>query len=365
MSALADALRDPIALAPNRIPRFYRGGMLLDRFRGAPAPVDDDRPEDWVGSVTATWTPPGTAATSLGISAIRVSGQPTSLAHLLVTAPAALVGEAMLDRAGPTTGVLVKLLDAGQRLPVHCHPSRGAAARLLGSRFGKTEAWLILGTRDEKPASVWIGFRDDVEPSQLRAWIDDQDTAALLGALVEHAVTAGDVLLVGAGVPHAIGAGVFLLELQEPTDFSVVAETSGFPIDPDVASLRLGWDTALEFFDRSAASPPRQAATPVTAQVSRLLGPAADPFFRLLRQRVAGDAAPPFEPAYAVGVVLGGVGTVHGARQSLALEAGTTFALPAVAVEGARVVGVDLDLAWCLGPAPEALDAAPLPRIAP
>ena len=36
MSQLARALREPIPLPPNRIQRFYRGGLMLDRFRGVP-----------------------------------------------------------------------------------------------------------------------------------------------------------------------------------------------------------------------------------------------------------------------------------------------------------------------------------------
>ena len=57
MPGLTDALRDPIALAPNRVPRFYRGGLLLDQLRGDPEPRDGDRPEDWVGSATHDFAP--------------------------------------------------------------------------------------------------------------------------------------------------------------------------------------------------------------------------------------------------------------------------------------------------------------------
>ncbi|WP_231560250.1 hypothetical protein [Microbacterium hominis] len=39
---------------------------------------------------------------------------------------------------------LVKLLDAGQRLPVHAHPDDAFAAAHLGRAHGKAEAWYIL-----------------------------------------------------------------------------------------------------------------------------------------------------------------------------------------------------------------------------
>jgi hypothetical protein len=36
---------------------------------------------------------------------------------------------------------------------------------------------------------------------------------------------------VPAGLPHAIDPGLFLVELQEPTDFSVLLEWEGFAAD--------------------------------------------------------------------------------------------------------------------------------------
>jgi mannose-6-phosphate isomerase len=362
MSSLDDALREPIALAPNRVPRFYRGGSLLDGFRGSSAPADDDRPEDWVGSATRAWTPPGHGPTELGLSSVTVDGRTTTLDVLLREAPDAMAGPQLVERAGPTLGVLVKLLDAGERLPVHAHPSRADAARHLGSPFGKTEAWIILGTHGDGPGRVWAGFREPVPPDRLREWIDGQDGGAMLEALVEHRVAAGDVLLIRAGIPHAIGAGVFLLELQEPTDFSIVLETRGFPVDEADASLHLGWDRALEMVRTTVPSEPGQVPAAVGPGVERLLGPDADPFFRALRQRIGGAATPPFEPQYAIGIVLGGRGEVRGHSTALDLEPGTTFALPAASVPHARVAGDDLELAWCLGPEPAALDRSSFRR---
>jgi mannose-6-phosphate isomerase len=353
------ALRDPIALPPNPIPRFYRGGRMLGRFRGQPDASDDGRPEDWVGSATSTWTPPGTATVDTGISPVQVGGIATTIRSLVEQDPEAMIGRALLRRIGPTPGVLVKLLDAGERLPVHCHPTRLAAARLLGSPFGKTEAWLILGTRDGGPARIWAGFREPMDPASLGRLIDEQDVGSLLAALVEHELVVGDALLIPGGVPHAIGAGTFLLELQEPTDYSIVAETRGFPIGPEDATLGLGWDRAMEFFEANST-----VDRPSRRDQGSLLPATADPFFRLIRQRVgAGDGvATPFSSAFAIGVVLDGTGTVHGPGAALDLAAGSTFCLPAAAADARLSAGSELDLAWCLGPEPRALDAHPLPR---
>jgi mannose-6-phosphate isomerase len=347
MSSLAAALRDPFELMPNRVPRFYRGGRLLAEFRGESPAVDDDRPEDWVGSATRTWTPPGTPPSSRGLSVVQVGEHLLTMAELLDAEPEALTGRP----DARTLGLLIKLLDAGQRLPVHCHPTREAARSLLGSAHGKTEAWIILGSRGTVgEARVWAGFREPVEWATLRAWIDAQDTAALLGSLHEHRVAAGDVVLIPGGVPHAIGEGVFLLELQEPTDFSIVVETRGVPISESDASLGLGWDRAIGFFDTAASGDLRQRPRNMGSGLTDLIGSGADAFFRALRLEVDGETGLPTAEGFAIGVVLSGEGEISGSGPAVRLRRGVTFAVPAAAHRASRIRGTDLAVVLCLPP---------------
>jgi mannose-6-phosphate isomerase len=51
--------------------------------------------------------------------------------------------------------------------------------------------------------------------------IGGEDTESVLEAANRIPVSAGDTVFVPAGLPHAIGAGILLVELQEPTDFSI------------------------------------------------------------------------------------------------------------------------------------------------
>jgi mannose-6-phosphate isomerase len=151
------------------------------------------------------------------------------------------------DRTDP--GLLVKLLDAGQRLPVHFHPGREFAQEQLGSPYGKTEAWLIVEA--DPGASVHVAFIRDVELDEIRQWMRMQDATAMLAAMHELTVEPGDAIWVPAGTPHAIGEGILMVELQEPTDFSVLLEWDGFELSEDDGNLDLGWDRALAALDRS------------------------------------------------------------------------------------------------------------------
>jgi mannose-6-phosphate isomerase len=329
------ALTDPVALPPNRIGRFYRGGALLESFRGLSSSADANEPEDWVGSVTSVWQPSG--STDAGLSRLPDGRTLRSL-----------VGD---------TGVLVKLLDAAERLPIHCHPTRPFAQRVLDSAYGKAEAWIVLETRRMRGAeepNIRLGWRDGVSRDQLSAWIRGQQTGAMLAAMPARPVSAGDVWFVPPGVPHAIGPGVFMVEVQEPTDFSIVAEWRGFPVSESDASLGRGWDVMLDAFDREPMTDerletlrqsPRIVAESATLTESALVD--QRPFFSASRLVVRGSAAWPFGDTFAVGVVTGGRGSVQGATSTLVLGRGSTFAMPE---GGGHIAGEpDLELIVCRG----------------
>ncbi|HEX5013353.1 MAG TPA: hypothetical protein VFV72_04265 [Candidatus Limnocylindrales bacterium] len=355
----------PWLVPPNRVSRFYHGGLLLDRFRGSPAPADTNEPEDWVGSATRAWTPPGTPLTDEGLAVVDVGGEPRRVADLLAADPEAVAGRALVAAAGPTTGVLVKLLDAAIRLPVHAHPTRSFARRHLGSFFGKAEAWIVLRTRrvdGEPPPRVRIGFARDIGRDELRTWIETEASGPLLDALGDQPTQPGDAWFVPPGVPHAIGAGVFILEVQEPSDFSIVAETAGFPIDRDDAHLRLGWDVMLDAIDRRAllsAVPGRVPDATAANTLSPLLPRRADPYFRADQLTIAGEAGAVLDDAFSVGVVTAGSGIVEVDRATLQLRPGVTFALPAAAAPDATFRAVHgMTVLVCRGPRAADLEVA-------
>ncbi len=329
----------PLRLAPNRVYRFYQGGALMDRFRGIADPTDDEFPEDWVGSTTTATNPSEHTYEGEGLSSVEIDGQAVSLATLLKSSPVDVAGKAIIDRYGETTALLVKLLDAGIRLPVHSHPSREFARHILDSQFGKAEAWVILATRQIPgfpSPRVWLGFRETVDRERLRTWIMDQDVEAIRGAMNEIEAKPGDAFFVRPGLPHATGAGILLAEFQEPTDFSIVAEYKGYPIDPEKAHLSRGWDVMLDCFDRSGVDgqelaglcprPFRSAGGEAAGWYEDdLLGEQSHPFFEAHRLVVDGAASWPHRGIYAVVIVTGGSGRAETAQGGLDIGSGDTF----------------------------------------
>ena len=168
----------PLRLPDNRVPVYYEGGAGIDRFRGQPRGTSGG-PEDWVASMCRL------PASIVGPDGPLDAGLSTTLDGRRAARPGAGPtrsdgsGAPLAERFGGDSGLLVKLLDAGERLPVHCHPTRSFGADHLGSLFGKTEGWIIM---DAAPgATVWLGLSDDVDVATLRRWVDRQDVSSMLG----------------------------------------------------------------------------------------------------------------------------------------------------------------------------------------
>ncbi len=123
-----------------------------------------------------------------------------------------LAGRTLAELRGPRPfPLLVKILDATERLSLQVHPDAEAAERHRGEP--KTECWFVLHA--EPGARVWRGLREGCTRPELEA--------ALLGGdpepcLHSFEVRAGNTVFVPAGTPHAIGAGVLLAEVQENSD---------------------------------------------------------------------------------------------------------------------------------------------------
>jgi mannose-6-phosphate isomerase len=332
----------PVALGANLPERFYRGGGAIAAFRGIEQ-MGEFTPEDWVGSTT----------TLFGEHEAGLSRLPDGrlLRDALLQEPERWLGAAHLETYGASPALLVKLLDAGQRLPVHAHPSREWARRHLDCPYGKTEAWVIVEC--EPDSLVHLGFRRDVEADELAGWVERQDEDALIGSLHALPVRPGDSVLVPAGMPHAIGAGIFLVELQEPTDLSVLMEWEGFELDgPADGHLGLGFDVALSCVDRAGHGSERlrelQSARVGTPGARSVFPSESARFFRA--ERLRPGPAVELDPSFAVLVVLEGEGELQSSAGTFPVRRGMTVLVPHEA--GASELRGELEAIRCLPPVP-------------
>jgi mannose-6-phosphate isomerase len=300
----------PIELGVNQLRRFYRGGARIAAFRGLAA-IDDGAPEDWIASTTLAY----------GDGQVGLSRLPDGafVRDAIADDPATFLGPAHVAAYGGDPALLVKLLDAGERLLLHLHPDAAFAQEHLGSRWGKTEGWIIL---EAVPgATVHVGFSREIGEDELERLVREQDVAALTGAMNRVEVGAGDSIFVPAGMPHVIGEGILLLELQEPSDLSLLLEWGRG--GEAAAFLGLSRELALQAVDRTRTSPEELAHLQQNRGAS-FFPSEADGFFRAERL-VDGSV---LEPSFAIVVVLEGEGTLETDGGSLQVTRGSTALVP-------------------------------------
>lgn len=240
-----------IQILSTRVFRIYRGGYLLEKFRGIKNPQDSDYPEDWILSTVKAMQPYGISDES--ISKIKTIKDIDNLEVLIKHFPEDILGKGYVKRFGNSLNLLVKLLDSSIRLPLQTHPSKIFSRKYLNSDFGKAEAWYILATRKigkENPY-VLIGFKPGITKDIMQKMVRGQDIEGMISFMHKVEVKPGDAIFVEPGIPHAIGEGIFMVETQEPTDFSILVEKNiGTHILKEKdCHIGLGWDKALDIFD--------------------------------------------------------------------------------------------------------------------
>lgn len=239
----------PLKQRNNRVWRTYGGGALIDRWKQDPE-ADGSFPEEWIMS-TVTARGNGRPEDE-GMTYLETPVGEISLKELVAADKELFLGKELADKFG-TTGVLIKMLDSNERLTIQVHPDKEYAKSKLNSVFGKTESWYILNKREigGEPSVIYMGFKKGVTKEEWVRCFDEQDIEGMLNCLHKIEVNPGDAFMIYGGVPHAIGAGCFLMEVQEPTDYTMRVEKvtpKGLKISDELIHQGVGEPTMLECF---------------------------------------------------------------------------------------------------------------------
>lgn len=344
-----ELLNGPLFFEQNRVGRVYTGGALFADFFGDSS-VDCFEPEEWIASSVKAINKESKGPKE-GVSRLR--GTDLYWDDLAAQYPQ-LFGQ---RRA---FGVLTKALDSAVRLPVQAHPDKAFSRRYFHSEYGKAESWLVLATRPD--ACVYFGFKKPLTKEAFRAAVEASltDKDAMVPLLNRVPVTPGDVFFVPARTVHAIGAGCLILEVQEPTDFTVQPEywCENYRLNEREMYLGLTQNEALDVFDYDLAGDEAIArgrrAPKVLSDADGVLREALityddTPCFATERLTLTGAACPlPHRPA--VYVVTDGAGRLTWDGGSENVRKGSYFFLPYAAGDVTAATDGRLQLAVCLPP---------------
>ena len=355
----------PIKLTSTRAWRTYLGGRMLDAFYGKTAPCDSHFPEEWISSLVSARNA-GRENLEEGLS--HLADQPQlSLKELIDLDPSAFLGPDHFSRYKANLGVLLKLIDAGERLTIQVQPDRDTARCLFGSPYGKTEGWHILGGRtfNGEPPCLYLGFKEGITRSHWEELFQKQDITGMLKALHRFTVKAGDTVLIEGGVPHAIGLGCWLVEIQEPTDYTIRIERTtpaGYKIADSMCHQGLGFERMFDCFHyegltreavqkRWFLQPSLETASP-GSRIIHLIRYEDTPFFRMDKLEAEGSLEVALPPVFSSLVILAGQGTLRAQKQILPVKQGDQFFIPArtgsFTLTG--TLGKPLQALHCFGP---------------
>ena len=222
--------------------RIRWGGRRLGTVLGKPIGPEGDYAESW-------------EVVDHGDDQSVLDGGPLdgrTLAEIVAERPAELFGA---DHAAAAPRgqfpLLIKFLDATDRLSVQVHPGDELARRYDPKENGKTEAWVIM---DAEPGAVlYAGLKSGVDADDLRAALAEDRVADVLHAIQ---VATGDCVFVPAGTVHAIGEGVLLAEVQQSSDLTFRLSDWG-RVGSDGRPRRLHVEESLEAtdFERGPVDP--------------------------------------------------------------------------------------------------------------
>lgn len=344
-------LSQPIFFKRNRVFRVYTGGMPYKEFfkdeNGYDDGTDGYFPEEWVASDVKAINEKSFGPRD-GVSV--VADTDLFFDDLLKNYPEELLGNKKYD-------CLVKILDSAIRLPFQVHPTKEYSRKYFNSNYGKTEAWLVLATRPN--AKIYFGFKDKMTKEQISALEEESETNKTvfddLLSYVEPKV--GDVYLIRAGLVHAIGAGCTILEVQEPTDFTIQPERwcGEYRLNENEEFLGLKKEIALDAIDFTTYGKAAKISAFITPKTvveengykkECLIGYEDTPCFAESRHTLTGGAFT-MTSAPSVYICVEGTGTVKGDGYERNIKRGDYFFLPFSTKNKFTVSGLNCVLIEC------------------
>lgn len=245
-------------------------------------------------------------------------------------------GEELLGEATALAGrfpLLVKILDAQEKLSLQVHPPAHLAAQLGGEP--KTEMWYFVAT--EPGAEIFAGLKRGVTRAEFARKISDGTVADCFHRLPVHR---GDAMFLPSGRVHAIGGGSVIFEIQQNSDTTyrvfdwnrvgLDGKPRELHVEQSLASIDfLDFEPALiDLRDAATSAGQRQLVPEAKAKAPRT-GETNPPFrveARVLASKETSGCE--FGTPLVLGVVSGRI-EIQSAAASLGLSAGQFALLPA------------------------------------
>ena len=231
----------------------------------------------------------------------------------------------LLGEARPQGGrfpLLIKILDAQDKLSLQVHPPPAIAAELGGKP--KTEMWYV--AEAAPGAELYVGLKRGVT----RAEFEQRIVAGTVAECFHRvSVRSGDAMFLPSGRVHALGAGLVIFEVQQNSDTTYrVFDWNRLGLDGKPRELHVPQSLASIDFDDYEPSLVQPALLQDGKRKVRSL--VRDPLFAAEAQEVSAGTSVPLRPhkMQIIALLAGGI-QVDDGTGTLALAAGQFCLVPA------------------------------------
>lgn len=135
-----------------------------------------------------------------------------TLGEIIEIYMADLLGDKVYERFGQQFPLLIKYIDANDKLSIQVHPDDKMAYEKHKS-YGKSEMWYVV--QAEPSAKLIVGFNKTIDADTYLQHLNGNTLPEILNF---EDVKAGDVFYLPAGRIHAIGEGLLIAEIQQTSD---------------------------------------------------------------------------------------------------------------------------------------------------
>lgn len=235
-------------------------------------------------------------------------------------------GEAIIGQVfnkGDKFPLLIKFIDAADRLSVQVHPEDAYAMINEHGELGKSECWYILEA--DEGATLIAGLKEGVNRAAFVKALEEQKLESVLN---EVAVKAGDVIDIPAGLIHAIKEGILLAEVQQNSDTTYrVYDWNRVGLDGEMRPLHV--EKSLEVSDFEGKHNPEPVlGVSIEGEGYRKSFYIGNTYFALEKIELDGTYEDADE-SFSIFICLKGTGIFHVEGEALPLSMGQSLLMPA------------------------------------
>lgn len=246
------------------------------------------------------------------------------LLELIQKYPEELLGTRIIKQSYYHFPLLIKFLDATNRLSVQVHPDDEYAYQVNTGELGKTEMWYVLDA--EPGAKIIMGVKEGVTSDEFAYAIQKGELHKYLN---EVPVQPGDAFYIPAGTVHAILEGIQIAEIQQNSDTTYrVYDWNRMGLDGKPRQLHIKEALDVIDFHRLGAKSYSGVTLEGKGWVKRLL--TACHYFAVEEisvQQMTGKINP---ERFEIWMVLEGLGELETSSGTQILHPGETWVTPAI-----------------------------------